>query len=139
MKIFKDQRLRPKYNWRFSFDLFDHPSRDEWCGISWSHNMWSCGGHSARSGQDHLTSLFHCRPMLVRLDGSKVARRPLYLLHRVRILRRRYSKSLASGLRQLDHRPHQDGDADRDVLVLHLFCVPDRPAVGRCADSKGWG
>lgn len=139
LKKIKDQRLRQRYYWGFTFDLLDYSSRDEWCGISWTHNMWSCGGYAARSGQDHHTSLFHCRPMLVWLDCSKDAWRPLYLLCRVRILRRWYPKPFASRLRQFDNRPHQDGDTDGNVLVFHLFCMPDRPSVGRCSDSKGWG
>lgn len=136
-KNLKDQRLRQRYNRGLFFDLFDHPSRHEWCGISWPLDMWSSSGHAARTGHDHHTSLFHFRLMLVWLDRSQLAWRSLYFLRRVRILRRRYPKPFTSGLRQLDHRPHQDGDADGNVLVFHFFCVPDRPAVGRRSNSKG--
>lgn len=81
-------------------------------------------------------SLSYFQPMLVRLDCSKVAWQASIPFASCTYSSAPVSKAFASSLPQLDHRPQQDGDADGNVLVLQLFCVPDRPAVGRCSDSK---
>lgn len=101
--------------------------------------MWSHGGQTARSSQNYHTSMCYCRPMPVWLDCGQLNWKPSDLLRRLRILWRRYPEYFTSRLRQLDHRPHQDRDTDGNVLVLHLYCVLARSAVGRCSNSKRRG